>query len=92
MLLGFLTIVEVTVSLLELRANLLKVRAMILFETAVHVLRFGKVVEVSSGSLVPGDVMLISSLERLPCDCRLLEGQCVMNEAILTGESIPVNK
>lgn len=29
---------------------------------------------------------------KLSCDCILIEGACVMNEAILTGESVPVNK
>ena len=28
----------------------------------------------------------------MPCDAILINGQCVMNESILTGESIPVVK
>lgn len=41
LMLGILTIIEIILSLIELRNNLHKIRAMILFETEVRVLRFG---------------------------------------------------
>ena len=47
---------------------------------------------VSSAELVPGDLLLINNRSKLPCDCILVKGSCIMNEAILTGESIPINK
>lgn len=44
--------------------------------------------------LVPGDVYEVSdpSLNQLPCDSLLLGGDCIINESMLTGESIPVSK
>uniref|UniRef100_A0A8D2JHC9 Cation-transporting ATPase n=1 Tax=Varanus komodoensis TaxID=61221 RepID=A0A8D2JHC9_VARKO len=43
--------------------------------------------------LVPGDVLLLESQKlSLPCDAILLEGSCVVNESMLTGESVPVVK
>src|SRR5436305_3457421 len=49
---------------------------------------------VLSGDLVPGDVYEVSdpSLAQLPCDSLLLAGDCIINESMLTGESIPVSK
>jgi cation-transporting ATPase 13A2 len=49
---------------------------------------------VLSGDLVPGDVYEVSdpSLTQLPCDSLLLAGDCIINESMLTGESIPVSK
>jgi cation-transporting ATPase 13A2 len=41
---------------------------------------------------VPGDIVEIPENCLMPCDIVLLSGQCIMNEAMLTGESIPVIK
>ncbi|XP_061113654.1 cation-transporting ATPase 13A2 isoform X2 [Conger conger] len=48
---------------------------------------------VSSTELVPGDCILIPEEGLLlPCDAALLAGECMVNESMLTGESIPVMK
>lgn len=41
-----------------------------------------------------GDVYEVSdpSLTHLPCDSLLLSGDCIINESMLTGESVPVSK
>ncbi|KAK5061350.1 hypothetical protein LTR84_007892 [Exophiala bonariae] len=64
------------------------------FECDVRVLRNGFWRSAVSGDLVPGDVYEVSdpSLSQLPCDSLLLAGDCIINESMLTGESIPVSK
>ena len=47
---------------------------------------------VDSKELVPGDVMVVPEGTSLPCDLILLTGSAIVNEAMLTGESIPVLK
>lgn len=47
---------------------------------------------ISSKDLVPGDVAVIPNENIMPCDMILLNGQCVINEAMLTGESAAVVK
>ena len=46
---------------------------------------------VNSADLVPGDVIEVPR-EILPCDCILLTGTVIVDEAMLTGESVPVIK
>jgi len=42
--------------------------------------------EVDSEDLVPGDVLVISKNGMsMPCDAALLSGNCIVNEAMLTG-------
>ncbi|XP_069583257.1 probable cation-transporting ATPase 13A4 isoform X1 [Ranitomeya imitator] len=49
--------------------------------------------EMESRHLVPGDLLMLSGKRFfLPCDCILLKGTCIVNEGMLTGESIPVTK
>lgn len=47
-----------------------------------------------SEELVPGDVFEVtdSDLTIFPCDAVLLSGDCIVNESMLTGESVPVSK
>jgi cation-transporting ATPase 13A3/4/5 len=44
--------------------------------------------------LVPGDIYEISdpNLAQFPADSLLLAGDCIVNESMLTGESVPVSK
>jgi cation-transporting P-type ATPase I len=58
-----------------------------------RVLRDGSPVTLSAGELVPGDVLLLASGDRIAADARLIEGQGLeVDEAALTGESLPVPK
>ncbi len=57
------------------------------------VLRDGKIVQVKSEDLVVGDVVLLEAGDAVPADGRLLESASLkIEEAALTGESVPVNK
>ncbi len=57
------------------------------------VLRDGKQVILPSDQLVPGDVVILEAGDSIPADGRLLESASLkIEEAALTGESVPVNK
>jgi len=57
------------------------------------VLRDGKETEIPAQELVPGDIIIIRTGDRIPADARLIEAvNLMMNEAPLTGESTPVDK
>lgn len=55
--------------------------------------RGGKKLTVAASSIVPGDIVLLSEGEKIPADLRLLSTKnFLVNEASLTGESLPVSK
>ena len=57
------------------------------------VLRDGKMLVLHSDELVPGDVVLLEAGDSVPADGRIIENASLkIEEAALTGESVPVNK
>lgn len=61
--------------------------------TKVLVVRNGKHVEINTEEIVPGDVVILESGNRIPADIRLFETlDLKIDESALTGESLPVKK
>eukprot|EP01032_Pedospumella_encystans_P039273 gene39273-biopygen29742 len=54
--------------------------------------RDGKFVNMDAIFVVPGDLVLLGSGSAIPADCRVNEGEIEVDEAALTGESLPVTK
>ncbi|MCG7375794.1 calcium-translocating P-type ATPase, SERCA-type [Paenibacillus sp. ACRSA] len=60
---------------------------------AAKVLRSGQEIQVAAKLLVPGDIVLVESGDRIPADVRWLETNSLdVEESALTGESVPVSK
>jgi len=58
-----------------------------------RVRRDGKVRLIPAREIVPGDILLLETGDRVPADARLIEvSNLKVNEAMLTGESMPVDK
>ena len=92
---AFISLVSVVVSLLETRRQSQSLHDMVAMsnQSTAQVLRSRQIQEVSSTDLVPGDVLVIPSHGCImPCDAVLLAGTCIVNESMLTGESVPVMK
>jgi Cu2+-exporting ATPase len=56
------------------------------------VIREGKEVEIPVGEVNIGDVVIIRPGEKVPVDGKIIEGKSVLDESMITGESIPVEK
>ncbi|KAK3104814.1 hypothetical protein FSP39_010866 [Pinctada imbricata] len=90
----FISIVSIAVSIYQTRAMQRALRNTIQSSTLVSVCRQNDVYEeIPSEDLVPGDVIeLPRSGCIMQCDAVLLNGNCIVNESMLTGESVPVTK
>ena len=95
----FTSLVSLFVGAWETRKNLLNIKVMARYSCPVNVLRkeadsnkasFTKKI---STELVPGDIFeLQEEGMAMPCDCLLIQGTVIINEAMLTGESTPIIK
>lgn len=54
--------------------------------------RDGEELEIDALDLVPGDIVVLRDQATAPADIFLLCGDAVVDEAMLTGESVPVFK
>lgn len=89
-----ISLVSIATTLIETKAAMRRLREISRFECDIRVLRNGFWRYVESGDLVPGDVYEVTdpNLANFPCDSLLLSGDCIVNESMLTGESVPVSK
>ncbi|KAJ4363356.1 hypothetical protein N0V95_001129 [Ascochyta clinopodiicola] len=89
-----ISVISIATTLMETKATMKRLREVSKFECEIRVLRNGFWTHVDSAELVPGDVYEVTdpALNQFPCDSLLLSGDCIVNESMLTGESIPVSK
>ena len=57
-----------------------------------RVVRDGEEEDIPVEQVVPGDVIIVRPGEKIPVDGKILEGNSAVDESMLTGESIPVEK
>jgi len=57
-----------------------------------RVLRDGREIEIPATEVRVGDLLLVRPGERIPADGIVLEGRSAVDESMMTGESIPVEK
>ncbi len=57
-----------------------------------RVVRAGREVEVPVEEVVPGDLVVVRPGEKVPVDGVIVEGHSALDESMLTGESVPVEK
>lgn len=57
-----------------------------------HVIRDGDMVDIPVENVRVGDILLVKAGEKIPVDGEMLEGKTTVDESMLTGESLPVEK
>ena len=93
------TLVSLGVGTYETRKNLISIQQMSKYSCRVNILRknpqtnIAEFKPMSSTELVPGDIFELQEEGlAMPCDCLLMQGTVIINEAMLTGESTPIIK
>ncbi|XP_069775027.1 polyamine-transporting ATPase 13A2 isoform X4 [Narcine bancroftii] len=89
-----ISVISIGISLYQTHKQSVMLRNMVKLTLNVQVHReSGEEEVISSQDLVPGDCIVIPEDGILvPCDVALLNGECMVNESMLTGESVPVMK
>uniref|UniRef100_A0A3B5PQT5 Polyamine-transporting ATPase 13A3 n=1 Tax=Xiphophorus maculatus TaxID=8083 RepID=A0A3B5PQT5_XIPMA len=92
----FMSVISIATSLYTIKKQYIMLHDMVAAHSIVRVSvcrANNEVEETLSTDLVPGDVVVIPSNGTImPCDAVLISGTCIVNESMLTGESVPVTK
>lgn len=76
----------------EIRSKKSVDKLTILSEKKVTVVRDGRECEISREDIVQDDIIVLSRGSQIPADCIVCEGECKVNESLLTGESDLIDK
>lgn len=81
---------------LEMRSQMAASQALeslvALLPSIVHVQKDNQVIDIPLKDLRSGAILLVKPGEKIPADGLILEGSSYVNESMLTGESVPVQK
>jgi len=61
------------------------------FALKAYVRRDGEWIEIPAAALVPGDLVRLSLGAVVPADTRIIDGSVLLDQSMLTGESVPVD-
>ncbi|OSC97098.1 Ca-transporting ATPase [Trametes coccinea BRFM310] len=91
---ALISAISIVTTLVETKQTIKRMREMSRFVCKVRVYRDSTWIECDSSELVPGDIvdLIEPPLATLPADMFLLSGDAIVNESMLTGESVPVSK
>ncbi|EHB13962.1 Putative cation-transporting ATPase 13A4 [Heterocephalus glaber] len=91
-----MSIISISLTVYDLRQQSVKLHRLVEAHNSITVSvceRKSGVRQLESRFLVPGDLLILTGNKvQMPCDAILIDGSCVVDEGMLTGESIPVTK
>ncbi|XP_075823683.1 putative cation-transporting ATPase 13A4 isoform X1 [Microtus pennsylvanicus] len=91
-----MSVISIALTVYDLRQQSVKLHHLVESHNSITVSvceRKAGVQDLESRLLVPGDLLILTgSRVQMPCDAILIDGSCVVDEGMLTGESIPVTK
>ncbi|XP_055481132.1 probable cation-transporting ATPase 13A4 isoform X3 [Psammomys obesus] len=91
-----MSVVSIALTVYDLREQSVKLHHLVESHNSITVSvceRKAGAQDLKSRLLVPGDLLILTgSRVQMPCDAILIDGSCVVDEGMLTGESIPVTK
>ncbi|XP_029971681.1 probable cation-transporting ATPase 13A3 isoform X2 [Salarias fasciatus] len=92
----FMSVISIATSLYTIKKQYVMLHDMVAAHSVVRVSvcrGSDDIEEAMSTELVPGDVITVPANGMImPCDAVLVQGTCIVNESMLTGESVPVTK
>lgn len=86
-------LINLTISLVQdIRAKRMVDKISLTQKAKIRVVRENKIILIDSDSIVLDDILILKRDEVIPCDAIVVGGEALINESLLTGESVPQKK
>lgn len=84
---------NITIGLVQdIRARKMVDKLRLITNPRATVVRNGIILEIDTQELVLSDILILSAGDQISIDAQIVEGLIIVNESLLTGESVPVVK
>ena len=83
--------ISISQSLYDTKSNIKRLQKLAINEQQVKVKRNGSWMFINATDMVIGDIYAVNG-DLIPADSILIQGKCIVDECMLTGESVPVVK
>lgn len=93
MLFAIIALVNLVIGIVqEIRSKVALDRLSLVSAPSIEVMRSGEAVSLPTSEIVMDDVIILKQGSQIPTDCIVVDGECEVNESLLTGEQDDIHK
>lgn len=93
MLFAIIAIVNLVIGIVqEIRSKVALDKLSLVSAPSIEVMRSGEKVSLPTSEIVIDDVIILKQGSQIPTDCIVVDGECEVNESLLTGEQDDIHK
>ena len=93
MLFAIIAIVNLVIGIVqEIRSKVALDKLSLVSAPSIEVMRSGEKVSLPTSEIVIDDVIILKQGSQIPTDCIVIDGECEVNESLLTGEQDDIHK
>lgn len=93
MLFAIIAVINLVIGIVqEIRSKVTLDKLSLISAPSIEIVRGGQVVSMPTTEIVIDDIIILKQGSQIPTDCIVVDGECEVNESLLTGEQDDIHK